>query len=68
MQPLIIYVLHACAAILLSLPADAYLLPFPLTMKDLPQMLLVLLNLLLLQSSPYLSQCLCSCLLHCRGA
>ena len=46
---------HACTATLLSLPADAHLLPFLLTIKDLLQMLPVLLNLLLLQSGPYLS-------------
>ena len=55
MQPLLGCVLHACMATLLGLPADAHLLPCSLTMKDLPQMLLVLLNLLLLQTSPYLS-------------
>lgn len=58
---------HVCTATLLSLLADAHLLPFPLTIKDLAQVFLVLLNLLLLQTSPNLSLCLCSCLLHPRG-
>ena len=63
-QAVFMCVPHGCMATLLSLPADVHLLPVPLTMKDLPQMLLVLLNLLLLQTSPYLSLCLCSRLLQ----